>query len=76
MNKENFSSNSEIEPERRNLYQQYHPQIDNQELHYGDNEEYYQVSQKKWPFLLWIYLKSLGLYHEGTYFLKISLLAF
>ena len=76
MNKENFSVSSEIEPERDNLYQQYHPPIDNQELHYGDNEEYYQVSQKKWPFLLWIYLKSLGLYHEGTYFFKISLLAF
>ena len=28
-----------------------------------------QNDKQQWPFLLWFYLKSLGLYHSGMYFI-------
>lgn len=51
---------------RRQLYKDYHQQRDFQDG--AANSVYDDVifqTQQKWPFLLWLYLKSLGLYHEG-----------
>ena len=53
---ENLSS------KRRQLYKDYHQQRDFQDSNSNVLKD--EVKQR-WPFLLWLYLKSLGLYHEG-----------
>lgn len=56
---ENLSS------KRRQLYKDYHQQGDFQDGNTNLSKDDAFPTQQRWPFLLWLYLKSLGLYHEG-----------
>ena len=56
---ENMSS------KRRHFYKDYHQQRDFQDGNSNLSKDDVLPAQQRWPFLLWLYLKSLGLYHEG-----------
>jgi len=73
--KESLVSSTEdedVSDDRDQLFEQYRQQRvasadEYNNTGYIKDYDKYQVNQKKWPFLLWIYLKSLGLYHEAPF---------
>ena len=60
------TSPPEPSAKRRQLYKDYNQQ---KQFHGSSvstqKDDIVFQKQQKWPFLLWLYMKSLGLYHEG-----------